>query len=209
MNKFLTGVSLFALIFLLACGDDSVSTEQEHHLEPVAIALENHESEEILAILFDEEALPDSVSRSAFSLSVADTLEVHVINLCEENGTLIECDLHADEHNHDAEAEAEDHDHTDDTTDVHEHTDEHDHSADTIDTHDHTDEHDHSDETTAEYTLQATISDTSVVELEVHSEEFELHLVGKQAGSSDLTLEIWHGTHTDIAGKVFQITVEE
>jgi hypothetical protein len=107
MKNLTTRLALAGLMTaaLTACSEDSVSTDQEEHLEPVAIALENHETEEIVAILFDEEALPDSTSRTSLTLDVGDTLELHVVPLCEHDAELAPCELEA--HDHDGEEHAD------------------------------------------------------------------------------------------------------
>ncbi len=91
-------VVLTLLSLLLSCADDTLSTTQEEHLEPVALALENHETEEIIAILFDNDALPDSVSRSEVRLVSGGSIEVHVVTFCSINGVLKECEEDHDDH---------------------------------------------------------------------------------------------------------------
>lgn len=174
-------------LFLMACfGTDSeVESEQELHLEPVAIELIQKSTDSSVAVLYSPEALPDSVSQNKFTLSVEDSLEYKVKLWCEHEGELEECELEAHDEDHDH----EDHDHDEEKA-----------TAGAEEDHD----HDHEDE---EYTLSIKSSDESVVELDVHAEEFEFSVKALSAGSSELTLEVLHGSHADISGQIFEVEV--
>lgn len=181
MKVFKLVSTMFVSVALFtSCGDDTVATEQEEHLEPVAIALEDHEAGEFVAILFDEAELPDSTSRTSLTLVVGDTVEYHVVALCKHEDLLEECEFGSHDHESHAEEEHEEEGHEEE---VHV-------------------------EGESEYTLHAEISDSTVAHLHVHSDEFAVELEAEAAGTADLTIEIWHGSHADISDKVFQIVVE-
>lgn len=178
-------------LFLMACfGTDSeVESNQELHLEPVAIELIQKSTDSSVAVLYSPEALPDSVSQNKFTLSVDDSLEYKVKLWCEHEGELEECELEV----HDDHEAHDDHDHEEEKA-----------TAGAEEDHDHDEDHDHEDE---EYTLSIKSSDESVVELDVHAEEFEFSAKALSAGSSELTLEVFHGSHADISGQIFEVEV--
>jgi hypothetical protein len=105
LKKLLLAAVVTGVFSLLACSENSVKSDQSEHLAPVAIALEDHASETLVAIIFDPEALPDSVSRPQVTLAVGDTVEYHVVSLCLHEAELEECA--AEEHDHEAEAHEE------------------------------------------------------------------------------------------------------
>ena len=106
MKTKLSILSIAASLFLISCGDDHVGHDQEEHLEPVAIGLENHETEEIVAVLYDASELPDSTSITNVTLAAGDTVELKVVALCLENGELEECDALGGHEGHDHDEEA-------------------------------------------------------------------------------------------------------
>lgn len=124
---------------------------------------------------------------------------------CEHEGELEVCELeahedhdHEEDHDHD-----EDHMHEEDTAaaseeEVHTHEDDHDHEED----------HDHEDHEDAEFTLSLKSSDESVVMLDVHADEFEFSAKALSEGTSELTLEVLHGSHADISGQIFEVEVK-
>lgn len=76
------------------------------------------------------------------------------------------------------------------------------------DDHDHEEDHDHEDHEDAEFTLSLKSSDESVVMLDVHADEFEFSAKALSEGTSELTLEVLHGSHADISGQIFEVEVK-
>lgn len=175
MNSIQKLITLVFVSFLVLSCKDSVSSEQEEHLESVAIALEDHSTGEYVAILYDESQLPDSVSQNKVLLKVDEEADYHVISLCLENTILTECEFVGH--------------------DTHE---------------DHEDHEDHEEESaTTGFALKASVKDTTLVNLHVDEEGFEVELQALQVGKTSLDVEIWHGSHADTKGKTFEIVVEE
>jgi len=60
---------------------------------------------------------------------------------------------------------------------------------------------------TAEHFLQLSVSDTSLAEIEQHAgEHWQFEILGKQAGTTTFTVDLWHLTHSDF--KVDSIPLE-
>ncbi len=173
-NKTIGFFTLLSLAFFTSCSENSVSQEQEEHLDPVAIALVDEESGEQIAILYDEESLPDSVSKNILSIEVGADADLEIELLCLHENQLEHCDDEEHDHDHDHEESEES-------------------------------EEDHEDE---EYSLVISIADGNIATASVHSGEFAFSLSGIKSGSTDLEVEIWHGSHADISGKVFELVVE-
>lgn len=61
------------------------------------------------------------------------------------------------------------------------------------------------------HSLQWSVKDTTIAEVERHSDEGEwsLHIVGKTSGTTTATFELWHGEeHADFRAAGIPITVE-
>lgn len=196
-TKLLTAAASSSLLLMACFGTDSdVTTEQDLHLEPVAIEIVQKSNDSSVAILYSPDALADSVSQNKFSLSVDDSLEYKVKLWCEHEGELEVCELeaHDDHDDHDDHDHDEDHMHEEDTA-----------AASEEEVHNHEDDHDHHED--AEYTLSLKSSDESVVMLDVHADEFEFSAKALSEGTSELTLEVLHGSHADISGQIFEVEV--
>lgn len=130
-------------------------------------------------IYADEVSLESPVD-SVLEMVVSTEMDFHLKTLCENTSGVDHCE--------------EDHaDHADE-----------DHA-------DHSDEdHDDHDDHEGELELQISVSDTSIASVEIiNSEEYEIKIHSKKAGTTEVQVEFWHGSHLEVSPKSFQILVEE
>jgi hypothetical protein len=214
-------LSTIALI-LVSC-EATTSTAQDEHFEPVAVILASHDGE-ALSTLYDSDRVSDATAAATLNLKKGDTLELDVKFLCGPVGTttianLTSCDLKDGHENHDHEEGHED-GHEDGHKEGHEEGHEDGHKEGHEDGHKDGHEEGHEDghkEGHEDGHEDGKIGDLEGLSLKIDAPEsitvivdnFEIKVVGLTAGAGELSLNVMHNGHVDIADKKFPFIVSE